>query len=118
MRTACLLALLAAACGPVAATSVIDDAEVALLRAHAADGVAQDVKLAHEQNAEACAPKELAVAEANLRFARLELDQGDAFRAEEHMGLAAPAAKDAVQRSKDCGKVTVLIREKEPEAAA
>src|SRR5438105_571138 len=30
--------LLAVACGPVAATSVIDDAEIALLRAHAADG--------------------------------------------------------------------------------
>jgi hypothetical protein len=33
-----LVALLCAACGPVAATAVIDDAEVADLRAHAADG--------------------------------------------------------------------------------
>jgi len=38
MRILSLLGLLAAACGPVAATSVIDDAEVAVVRAHAADG--------------------------------------------------------------------------------
>lgn len=38
MRTVSLLVLLAAACGPVGATSVINDAEVALTRAHAADG--------------------------------------------------------------------------------
>jgi hypothetical protein len=38
VRIARLLALLAAACGPVAATSVIDDADAALARAHAAEG--------------------------------------------------------------------------------
>lgn len=80
-----------------------------------ADAVAQDVKLARDQNAETCAPTQLAVAEANLRFAQLELDQGDAFRAEQHLSTAAPAARDAVTRSKDCGKVTVLIREKPAE---
>ncbi len=76
-------------------------------------GVDADVKQARDQNAQSCAPRDLAVAEANLRFARLELDQGDAFRAEEHLKLAEPAARSAVANSKDCGKVTVLIREKE-----
>ncbi len=80
-----------------------------------ARAVAADVKLAREQNADTCAGRDLAVAEANLRFAQLELDQGDPFRAEEHLNLAYPAAKSAIASSKDCGKVTVLIREKEPE---
>ena len=77
------------------------------------EAVASDIKLAREQNAQTCAGRELAVAEANLRFSQLALDQGDAFRAEEHLRTAAPAAKEAVTKSKDCGKVTVLIREKE-----
>ena len=76
-------------------------------------GVDADVKVARDQNAQSCASRDLAVAEANLRFARLELDQGDAFRAEEHLKLAEPAARSAVANSRDCGKVTVLIREKE-----
>ena len=38
MRTLACTALLLAACGPIGATSVIDDAEVALLRAHTSDG--------------------------------------------------------------------------------
>lgn len=79
-----------------------------------AEAVAGDVKLAHDQNAENCAPRDLAVAEANLRFAQLELDQGDSFRAEEHLNVAEPAARSALANSKECGKVTVLIREKEP----
>jgi outer membrane protein OmpA-like peptidoglycan-associated protein len=78
-----------------------------------AAGVETDIKAARETNAETCAPRELAVAEANLRFAQLELNQGDAFRAEEHLKLAEPAAKTALSKSADCGKVTVLIREKE-----
>ena len=81
-----------------------------------ADAVASDVKVARDQNAQTCAQKELATAEANLRFAQVELNQGDSFRAGEHLDVAAPAAKEAVTKSKDCGKVTVLIREKEPAA--
>ena len=78
-----------------------------------ADGVASDVKAAKDQNAEGCAPRDLAVAEANLAFAKLELSQGDSLRAEEHLRLAEPAAKNALAKSAECGKVTVLIREKE-----
>ncbi len=82
-----------------------------------ADGIESNVKTAREQNAQSCAPRDLAVAEANLDFARLELAQGDAFRAEEHLRLAEPAARDAVAKSADCGKVTVLSRETEAAAA-
>ena len=82
------------------------------LRQRAA-GVETDIRAARETNAESCAPRDLAVAEANLAFAKNELDAGDAFRAEEHLKAAEPAAKSAVAKSADCGKVTVLIREKE-----
>ncbi|MCA1829852.1 MAG: OmpA family protein [Myxococcales bacterium] len=87
------------------------------LRQRAA-GVETDIKAARETNAETCAARDLAVAEANLRFAQIELNQGDAFRAEEHLRLAEPAAKNALAKSTDCGKVTVLIREKEAPPAA
>jgi outer membrane protein OmpA-like peptidoglycan-associated protein len=102
VRRAAALLLLAAGCVTGAA-----------LRGRA-DAIAQDVKLAHDQNAETCAAKDLAVAEANLHFAQIDLAQGDSFRAQEHLDQAGPAARSALGKSKDCGKVTVLIREKEP----
>ncbi|MCU0691216.1 MAG: OmpA family protein [Polyangiaceae bacterium] len=37
-----------------------------------------------------CAPRELAMAKSHLRFALLELDQGFAFRAKEHLQIAEP----------------------------
>jgi len=82
-----------------------------------ADSIAAEVKGARDLNAEVCAPRELAAAEANLRFARLALDQGDSGRADAHLATAAPAAHDAVARSKECGKQAVVIRNKpEPQA--
>jgi len=80
-----------------------------------ADATSAQVKSARDQNAETCAPRELAIAEANLRFARLELDQGDPIRAKEHLATAEPAAKAALDKATECGKVTVLIRQKAPE---
>jgi outer membrane protein OmpA-like peptidoglycan-associated protein len=82
-----------------------------------ADSIAAEVKGARDLNAEVCAPRELAAAEANLRFARLALDQGDSGRADAHLATAAPAAHDAVARSRECGKQAVVIRNKpEPQA--
>jgi outer membrane protein OmpA-like peptidoglycan-associated protein len=82
-----------------------------------ADSIAAEVKGARDLNAEVCAPRELAAAEANLRFARLALDQGDSGRADAHLATAAPAAHEAVARSKECGKQAVVIRNKpEPQA--
>jgi len=79
-----------------------------------ARGVADDVKAARALNAESCAPRELAVAEANLDFAERELRDGDSFRADEHLGLAQTAARQALAASRDCGAVKVLIREPAP----
>jgi outer membrane protein OmpA-like peptidoglycan-associated protein len=83
-----------------------------------ADSVAGEVKMARDLNAEVCAPRELATAETNLRLARAAIDQGDARRADAHLDSAAPAARDAVARSKECGgKQAVVIKDKpEPQA--
>ncbi len=74
--------------------------------------VREDISAARKSNALQCAPRELATAEANLRFTEIELEQGDSFRAEEHLDVAQKAAKQAVVLSKDCAPVQVLIREK------
>ena len=99
--------LLAALCGCVTGAALRERSQV----------VEDDVKAARASGGETCAPRELAVAEGNLRFARLELEQGDSFRAEDHLNLAASNARAALAKSKDCGKVTVLIREKDAAAA-
>jgi outer membrane protein OmpA-like peptidoglycan-associated protein len=67
-----------------------------------ADSVAADLQAARELKAETCAPRELATAEANLRSARLALDQGDSSRADSLLQIASPAARDALEKSKDC----------------
>jgi outer membrane protein OmpA-like peptidoglycan-associated protein len=96
---------------PVACCLAIACASGSALRQRA-DSIAAEVKVARDMNAEVCAPRELATAEASLRFARLALDQGDAKRADTHLGTAAPAAHDAVARSRDCGKQAVVIKDK------
>jgi len=83
-----------------------------------ADSVAAQIQAAREQNAEACAPRELAVSEANLRFARIELDKGDSRRAEAHLDTAAPAARDAAAKSKDCARPIVAVQRRAPAPAA
>ncbi len=83
-----------------------------------ADSIAADLAAAREQRAETCAPKELATAEANLRSARLALDQGDSGRAESLLEVASPAAREALAKSKDCKTVTVREKAPEPQQAA
>ena len=70
-----------------------------------------DVAQARKQRADQCAPRELAAAEANLRFAEVELSQGNGSGADEHAGSAQSAARAAVARSQQCGAVSVLIRD-------
>jgi outer membrane protein OmpA-like peptidoglycan-associated protein len=82
------------------------------------DSMAAEIKAAREQNGENCAPRELAIAEANLRFARLELDRGDSRRADAHLATAAPAVREASARIRDCAKVSVVVQEKVPQPAA
>jgi outer membrane protein OmpA-like peptidoglycan-associated protein len=69
-----------------------------------------EVAVARKQRADQCAPRELAAAEANLRFAELELSQGNGSNADEHALNAQSAAHAAVARSQQCGAVSVLIR--------
>jgi outer membrane protein OmpA-like peptidoglycan-associated protein len=56
-------------------------------------------KEAREAGAYKCAPRELALAEANIEFATRELDQGDYFRARDHVHIADRNARLAYQQS-------------------
>jgi len=82
------------------------------------DAVRSDVDKARKSGAMRCAPKELALAEANLEFGLSEIDWGDATRAGEHLRVAEQHAKRALELSKSCGPAQVTIREKRPEAPA
>lgn len=77
-----------------------------------------DVEQAKKQHAEACAPRELAAAEANLDFARIEMDHGDSSRAEEHLAVALQSSRKALAQSKECAPVQVVIRDKPVETPA
>src|SRR5579863_2340230 len=50
-------------------------------------------KEARENGAYTCAPRELALAETHLEFAQAELDQGDYFRARDHLQIADENAR-------------------------
>jgi outer membrane protein OmpA-like peptidoglycan-associated protein len=77
-----------------------------------AKAVESDVATARMQRADECAPRDFAAAEANLRFANVEMSQGNGSRADEHLALAQRAARAAVDRSRECGAVSVLIRDR------
>lgn len=63
------------------------------------DGLRDIAHQAEDNGAYRCAPRELALAQAHLRFAQAELDQGDAVRAEQHVTLAEPNARAAFRLS-------------------
>jgi OmpA-OmpF porin, OOP family len=65
---------------------------------------------ARAEHAEVCSPKALALAEANHEFARLELQQGNFQRAEEHLALAEPNAKKALKDSVGCETREIAIQ--------
>jgi outer membrane protein OmpA-like peptidoglycan-associated protein len=54
---------------------------------------------AERNGAKRCAPRELAMAETHTRFAGIELDQADLFRAEDHMIIARANAQAAYDLS-------------------
>jgi len=62
-----------------------------------------------------CAPRELALAEANLNFALADLAQGSSYTARGEIREAETAIKRAMTLSKDCGQKRILVREKEKE---
>ncbi len=56
-------------------------------------------KEARENGAYKCAPRELALADANVEFVDRELDQGDYFRARDHLRVADHNAREAYRLS-------------------
>jgi outer membrane protein OmpA-like peptidoglycan-associated protein len=85
--SAALLVVLAAGCtqGPILAGRI--------------RGLTTTVEAAERNGAMACAPRELAIAESQLEFARIALDQGRASSAEDHLAKAEPNARAAVALS-------------------
>jgi OOP family OmpA-OmpF porin len=71
-----------------------------------ADWIAAETAIASAQalHAATCNPTALARAEAQLRFARLEADQGDLPRAAEHARLARSTAEQSVRDAEACGR--------------
>ena len=63
------------------------------------DGLREIVEQAERNGAYRCAPRELALAKANLDFAETELGQGDAGRASDHVEIAEPNAHAAFRLS-------------------
>lgn len=54
------------------------------------EGLEEKLSLAEQSGARTCAPRELAIGEAHLRFAADELAQGHVARAEQHYRIAEP----------------------------
>ena len=59
-------------------------------------------KEARDRGAYKCAPRELALAETNVEFASHELDQGDYFRARDHVRIADRNAREAYNLALRC----------------
>lgn len=80
------------------------------------DGLRDIVDQAERNGAYRCAPRELAVAQANLDFAETELGQGNVDRAENHFNLAEPNGRAAFRLSPAarCSPRGVEIERPEP----
>jgi outer membrane protein OmpA-like peptidoglycan-associated protein len=63
------------------------------------EGLNKVVDDAEKNGAMKCAPRELALAKAHLRFAATELDQGQLSNAEHHLSIAEPNARVALEVS-------------------
>ena len=61
--------------------------------------VRHQARLAHENGAMRCAPRQLALAETNVEFASRELDLGDYRRARQHLRVADDNAREALRLS-------------------
>jgi outer membrane protein OmpA-like peptidoglycan-associated protein len=76
-----------------------------------AEVIRAEIGKARRSGAYNCAPRELALAESNLEFGELELDQGDSSRAQDHLTVAGENVKKAMVMSRECGPKTVTIKE-------
>jgi outer membrane protein OmpA-like peptidoglycan-associated protein len=72
---------------------------------HQLDLTQQTLVSAHKVYAPLCAPQELANAQANLDFTRIELSQGNLRRAAEHLAVAQQNADAALRIATPCGGV-------------
>ena len=68
-------------------------------------------KEARDRGAYVCAPRELALAETNVEFASHELDQGDYFRARDHVRIADVNAREAYNLALRCAPKPVGDRD-------
>jgi outer membrane protein OmpA-like peptidoglycan-associated protein len=71
-----------------------------------ANGVRDGVRKARDNGAYRCAPRPLALSEANLEFAERELDRGEYFGALDHIEIAEVNVREALRLSPagGCGK--------------
>jgi outer membrane protein OmpA-like peptidoglycan-associated protein len=99
--------LLAGAIGAACATAGKLQSDQEVLRS--------EIEKARQSGAERCAPKELALAEANLDFASNEIDIGQSGRAQEHLGVAELNVKRALDLSRDCGPRQLIVSKPPPE---
>jgi OOP family OmpA-OmpF porin len=66
--------------------------------------VRASLRQARDRGAYVCAPRELAITEANLEFSKREQEQGQDKLALEHLELAESTAREVAQRSMACAK--------------
>jgi len=78
------------------------------------DVIKNDIERAKQQNAKRCAPRELALAEANVDFAHGELLEGNSVRAQDHIAIAEENVKKALVLSRDCGPKNVVVQQPKP----
>ncbi len=75
-----------------------------------AEVVKGDLEKARKSGATRCAPRELALAEAELDFGRAEIDHGNPGAAADHVRRAEQQVKRALELSKSCAPAQVTIR--------
>ena len=76
-----------------------------------------DIAKARASGAQRCAPRELALAEANVAFADEEMGSGHGVRAREHLDASELNVKRALDLSRGCGPTQVTIAKAEERPA-
>jgi outer membrane protein OmpA-like peptidoglycan-associated protein len=74
--------------------------------------IRSDIEKARRSGAMRCAPKELALAEANVSFSEAEVAEGHGERAQEHIAAAEKSVKEALRLAKACAPTQVVIAKK------
>jgi outer membrane protein OmpA-like peptidoglycan-associated protein len=80
------------------------------LRAQA-ESLRAEAEKARKSGALRCAPRELALADANLDFAEKEITDGNPVRAQEHLTVAEQNARKASELSKDCVQKVIVKKD-------